>query len=145
VADEPTTNGALAVGLLNGNGHCGAAGELNAEVARAIVRAYREVRGRGPTKARASFRGDVIVVVLEGVLTRAERSLIAGGRPEEALQLRRNLHAVMRPMLANTIADLTGTVVRAAMGDSEHDPDMAVEVFVLDRPVDPSRYTAHPH
>ena len=33
-----------------------AGGVLNAEIARAVVRTYREFRGRGPTKARALYR-----------------------------------------------------------------------------------------
>jgi uncharacterized protein YbcI len=133
-----TDNGVGAVVLnMDTDVQHGAAGELNAAVARAVVGIYRAVRGRGPTKARATFRGDVVVVVLEDVLTAAERSLILSGQAEEALTVRRKVHDVMRRLLGQAVADLTGAHVRASLGDSQHDPDMAVEVFVLDRPVDP--------
>jgi uncharacterized protein YbcI len=115
----------------------GAAGELNADVARAVVRIYRAVRGRGPTKAHATFRGDVIVVVLEDVITPVERSLIAGGRADEALAVRRSLHSLMRGPLARAVAKLTGAHVRTVLGDGDMNPDIAAEVFVLDRHVDP--------
>ena len=128
--------------LGNQDGHAGAGGELNAEIARAIVGIYRDVCGRGPTKARATFRGDVIVVVLENVLTPPERSLIASGRAREAETVRRDLHDAMRAKLARAVSRLTGSEVRAVMGESEHNSDMAVEVFVLDTPVDPSRLAA---
>jgi uncharacterized protein YbcI len=117
----------------------GAGGELNAEIARAVVQIYRVALGRGPTRARSMFRGDVVLVILEDVLTPAERSLISDGRAEAALAMRRSLHSVMLPDLARAVAEATGCAVRAVLGDTNDDPDVAVEVFVLDRSVDPSR------
>jgi uncharacterized protein YbcI len=113
-----------------------AAGELNAGIARSIVQIYRAVRGRGPTKARALFRGDVVVVIVEGICTPTERSLIASGRSEAAATLRRDLHAGMQDLLRDAVAELTGAEVRVVLGNSAHDPDVAVEVFMLDRAVD---------
>jgi uncharacterized protein YbcI len=113
----------------------GIGGELNANIARAVVRIYREICGRGPTKARATYRGNVVVVVLEQVLTRAERSLVASGRCDEALALRRELHGAMRDELALAVSELTRCRVRAVMGDAQFDPDVAAEVFLLDQAV----------
>src|SRR3954469_7476877 len=109
--------------------------ELNASIARAVVGIYRRICGRGPTKARATYRGNVVVVVLEQVLTQAEQSLVASGRCDEALALRRELHGAMRDELALAVGELTRSSVRAVMGDAEFDPDIAVEVFVLDQAV----------
>jgi uncharacterized protein YbcI len=125
-------------------GNTGAAGELNAEITRSIVQIYRAVRGRGPTKARAWFRGDVVVVVLEGICTPTERSLVAGGRSAEAARLRRDLHGVMEDLLRDAVAGLTGAGVRVVLGASAHDPDVAVEAFMLDRTVDASHGAASP-
>jgi uncharacterized protein YbcI len=136
----------MGAGLQNGNhGELGLAdhyaaereigGELNASIARAVVRIYRGICGRGPTKARATYRGNVVVVVLEQVLTQAERSLVASGRCDEALALRRELHRAMREELALAVSELTRCRVRAVMGDAQFDPDVAAEVFVLDQPV----------
>jgi uncharacterized protein YbcI len=121
----------------------GTGGEMNAQIARSVVAAYRVAYGRGPAKARSMFRGDVVVVVLEDVLTPAERSLIESGRAEAALEMRRSLHAAMRPELERAVADATGCGIRAVMGDTHDDPDAAVEVFLLDGPVDPSRSSPH--
>jgi uncharacterized protein YbcI len=127
------------VGLADrGESQHGLGGELNASIARAVVRIYREICGRGPTKARATYHGTVVVVVLERVMTQAERSLVASGRCDQALALRRELHGAMRDELARAVAELTRCRVRAVMGNSEFDPDLAVEVFVLDRPVSPT-------
>jgi uncharacterized protein YbcI len=100
--------------------------------------------GRGPTKARAIFRGDVVVVILEEVLTVAERSLVADGQSDAALAMRRSLHATMRPALIAAVAEATGLPVRALMSDTHADPDAAVEVFLLDRDVNRSRGAAAP-
>jgi uncharacterized protein YbcI len=108
---------------------------MNAEIARAVVRIYREFRGRGPSKARALFRDDVLVVVLEDVMTASERSLSANGRGEDALVLRQEVHDVMRPALMTAVEGLTGCGVRALLGDSHGDPDVAIEVFLLAEPL----------
>jgi hypothetical protein len=50
----------------------------------------------------------------------------------------------MRPELERAITDATGCGVRAVMGDTHGVPDVAVEVFLLDRPVDASRSSAQP-
>jgi uncharacterized protein YbcI len=133
-------NGHGASQVLVDDGHVDGAegGELNSSVARAVVRIYRTICGRGPTKARAMYRGDVLVVVLEDVLTPAERSLVATGRAEAVLELRSKLHTAMRGLLASAVNELTGAEVRAVIGATECDPDVASELFLLDRPVRPS-------
>jgi uncharacterized protein YbcI len=110
-------------------------GALNAALARAVVRYYRAQTGRGPTRAQAFYRGDVIVVVLEDTLTKAERSLVHHGRADAVLQLRDALHEIMRTDMVATVEQLTGATVRAFISGNEVDPDIAVETFILDRPV----------
>jgi uncharacterized protein YbcI len=135
---KSTLDEAFGLGRDHG-GRDGAGGELNAEIARSVVGIYRQACGRGPTRARTMFHSNVVVVILEDVLTPPERSLIADGRADAALDMRRSLHAAMRPTLATAIAEATGCPVRAAMSDSNDDPDVTVEIFLLGRPVDPSR------
>lgn len=108
-------------------------GELNAAVARAVVYRWTRSVGRGPTKAYAFSRGSVLVVVMEDTLTRPEQALVADGRTDTVLQWRRDLHEVMRTDLAATVEELTGARVLAALSDTSIDPDVAAEVFVLDR------------
>jgi uncharacterized protein YbcI len=116
-----------------------AGGVLNAEIARAVVGTYRAFRGRGPTKARALYRDSIVVVVLQDVMTASERSLAGHGWAEEGLATRRQLHALMSPALTAVVEDLTGSRVVALMGDSHELPDMSVEIFILEEPVDPRR------
>lgn len=108
---------------------------LNSAIAQAVLRVHREFVGRGPAKAEAFFRGNVVVVVMEDVMTTAERSLVAEGRVEAATQVRRELQLTMQDALVAAVEGLVESRVVALMSDNNIDPDLAVEVFVLDRPV----------
>jgi uncharacterized protein YbcI len=110
-------------------------GELNAAIARAAVRIHRAYVGRGPTKAHAFFRGNIVVVIFENVLVRAEQTLMVQGHVESVLELRRELLETMRPDLTAAVEELTDRRVTALMGDTNLDADIASHVFVLDRPV----------
>jgi uncharacterized protein YbcI len=112
-----------------------AGGDLNAAVARAVVRFHREETGRGPNKARAFYRDDVIVVVLEDLMTQAERSLVARGEHEAVTNMRAAFQSSIRADLVAVIEALTGAKVRAFMSSNNLDPDIAIEAFVLDQPI----------
>jgi uncharacterized protein YbcI len=112
-----------------------AGGALNAAVARAIVRYNAHQFGRGPTKAQAFYHDNIVVVVLEDLLTQAERSLVTGGQADAVERTRRGFHELMRPYLTSTIERLTGCTVRAFLSANQLDPDIGAELFVLDRPI----------
>jgi uncharacterized protein YbcI len=110
-------------------------GELNAAIARDIVRCYSERLGRGPTKARAFYRDDVVVVVLQDAMTPAERSLAASGRADAVINVRDAFHELMRADFVASIERLTGCKVAAFLSANHVDPDVAAEIFILDQPV----------
>jgi uncharacterized protein YbcI len=114
-------------------------GELNGALARAVVRIYRKHAGRGPTSAQAFFRDRFVVVVLQNVMTQLERSLARVGSDRALQALRRELHESMRPELVAAVEGLTDCTVTALMGDTSVEADIATEVLILDRPVDPQR------
>lgn len=105
---------------------------VTAAISDAVGRIFRDYLGRGPTRTRASIRDNVVVVVLEDTLTKAEKTLAAGGQVEPILHMRRTFQRTMREPLCDAVADLTGRPVIAFMGDNHTDPDYAVEVFVLE-------------
>ena len=110
-------------------------GELNAAVARAIVRYHAHQLGRGPTRAKAFYHDNFMVIVLEDLLTQAERSLVTGGHADAVVLTRQGFQEIMRPYLTSTVERLTGCTVRAFLSANHLDPDVAAEVFVLDRPI----------
>ena len=110
-------------------------GRLNEALARSVVRIQREYMGRGPTRARAFFRQNMVVVLLEDVFTTGERSLVADGDVDAVLELRKRFQRAMQADLTEAVEVLTGGKVVAVMADAHVDPDMAAMFFALDRPV----------
>jgi uncharacterized protein YbcI len=101
-------------------------------IGNAVVRLMREYTGRGPTRARAVISRDLVAVHMADLLTKAERRLADDGKGDLIRQVRREFQATMREDLVAAVEMLTERKVIAFMSDNHIDPDMAVEVFVLD-------------
>jgi uncharacterized protein YbcI len=56
-------------------------GKLATAISNMVVQALRHYTGRGPTRSRTYIHDQLISVVLQGTLTRAERRLVADGKP----------------------------------------------------------------
>jgi uncharacterized protein YbcI len=110
-------------------------GELNAAVTREVIRVQNESHGRGPKKAFSFHNGNVLVTILEEVLTPAERKLAGDGESEAVLRMRSLYQRNMAAELKKGIEAITGCEVIALMSDNHLDPDIAVETFILDRPL----------
>jgi uncharacterized protein YbcI len=125
--------GALAAGELASKARAGRRGSLNESIADAVVRSHTRCVGRGPQRALAFYRGNVVVVVLQGTLTRGELSLAADGRHDAVMRIRRQFRDLMRTELMEAVEALTGCGVLALVSDNSIEPDLAVDLFVLDR------------
>ena len=106
-------------------------GQLATAIASMVVQVLRQYTGRGPTKSRTYFNEDLIVVVLQGTFTPAERSLVANGKGDVVLSGRRALQGIMRADLIAGIEDLTGRTVLAFLSDNSIEPDVKVKSFLL--------------
>lgn len=109
-----------------------AASHLSVEISNAIVGLMRDYTGRGPTRARTTIRENVVVVLLEQALTKGERVLVGKGRGENVLALRHEYQEAMREESSARIAEITGRNVIAMMSANHLDPDLAVEIYVLE-------------
>jgi uncharacterized protein YbcI len=107
-------------------------GELTSRISTAVVQALARTTGRGPTKAKTTLGTNGVFVVLEDNLTRGEQVLAAAGEGEAVLELRRRWQSVMEAEVSREIEVLTGRKVIGFMSDNHIDPDLAVEVFVLE-------------
>ena len=105
-------------------------------ISNAIVGLMREYTGRGPTKARTTLRDNLVVVLLEQTLTKGEQVLVDKGRRENVLALRREYQEAIREEASAKVAQITGRNVIAMMSANHLDPDLAVELFVLDGPLE---------
>jgi uncharacterized protein YbcI len=107
-------------------------GKLALAISNAVVRILASTTGRGPTKAKTTFGSNAIFVVLQDALTKGERNLVDAGESEAVLRLRRLWQKVMQETCSREIEELTGRKVVGFMSDNYIDPDIAVEVFVLE-------------
>jgi uncharacterized protein YbcI len=110
-------------------------GPLTAAISNAVVGLLRDFTGRGPTQARTTIGSDTIVVTLRDSLTKAERTLAQRGQALEVLAMRRAFQETMREDLIAAVERLTLRKVEAFLSDNLHEPDVAVEIFLL-QPLD---------
>src|SRR5581483_5871251 len=107
-------------------------GELALAISTTVVRELASTTGRGPRQARTTLGDNAVFVVLQDTLTRGERTLVGAGESEAVLDLRRRWQQVMRESCSKKIEGLTGRKVLGFMSDNHIDPDIAVEVFILE-------------
>ena len=107
-------------------------GKLAMAISNAVVGELASTTGRGPTQARTTLGDNAVFVVLQDTLTRGERTLVGAGESEAVLDLRRRWQRVMRDSCSKKIEGLMGRKVVGFMSDNHIDPDIAVEVFILE-------------
>jgi uncharacterized protein YbcI len=101
-------------------------------ISNSVVRLMSEYTGRGPTKAKTVINRDLIAVVLGDLLTKGENRLVEAGKSDLVLQMRHQFQLTMRDDLVTAVEMLTERKVIAFMSDNHIDPDMAVEIFILE-------------
>ena len=107
-------------------------GSPNAKISRSAVQLLREYTGRGPTRARTTINTDSVMIVLGDTLTKGERKLAESGKAERVRAVRHDFQLVMREDLVALVERTLDRKVIAFMSDNHLDPDLAVEVFILE-------------
>jgi len=108
-------------------------GPLVAAISREIVKIHAEFYGRGPTRAKTVWRGEIVVCVLEDIFTKAEHLLVDGGRFEEVRSHRIAFQDEVEPIFRDAIEAITGRAVRSFLSQISID-GVAAEIFVLGEP-----------
>jgi uncharacterized protein YbcI len=101
-------------------------------ISTSAVQLLHEHTGRGPTKAKTTINSDVVTLVMADTLTRGERNLVDNGHSERVLQLRHDYQQIMRDDLVALVEGQLDRKVIAFMSQNHIDPDLGVEVFVLE-------------
>jgi uncharacterized protein YbcI len=114
------------------SGHAPERGELSAAISNAVVHVLADYTGRGPTKAQTTISDHMVVVLLQDTLTKGERALVRTGRSDKVTDLRSEFQDAMSDDLVGAVERLTGRGVTAFMSANHIDPDLGVELFVLD-------------
>ena len=107
-----------------------------AAVSNAMVRLYKEMFGRGPTKARSSLSDpDTLICTLEDSLTPAERKMAKAGEHQRLRELRMYFQHSSEKEFLDAVEQITGRKVRGFVSGVDVHHDIATEVFYLE-PVD---------
>jgi uncharacterized protein YbcI len=106
---------------------------IRAEISREMVRLYKELFGRGPTKARTEFAGpDIVICSLENTFTPAERSLADLGEHQRLRDTRLYFQAATHDKFTEIVERLTGRKVRGFISGLDAEVDICSEVFYLE-------------
>ncbi|TMK41246.1 MAG: DUF2294 domain-containing protein [Actinobacteria bacterium] len=112
-----------------------AGGNLLSEITNRIVAFMREHYGRGPIKAKTYVLDNLIVCVLSDGLTAIEKTMMEAGEPERVLEIRRDFQRLMKTRYSRMIEELTGRRVLAFLSQAHVDPDLTIEMFLMDGPL----------
>ena len=103
------------------------------EVSNALVRLYKEMFGRGPTKTRTHFAGpDTIITTLETSMTPAERNLVAMGEHQRLRDTRLFFQYATEAQFRETVEQITGRKVVAFVSGIDVEKDVSSEIFYLE-------------
>jgi uncharacterized protein YbcI len=108
------------------------AGPLRQQLSNAVMALYKQYLGKGPTDCRAYLERDLVVLVLTGGYNAGEQTLFADGKWHDVRRARLAWQDSMEERFTETIEQLTHRTVKAFMSASHQDPDVSVELFVLD-------------
>lgn len=108
-------------------------GPVLAAISNSMVQLMRDAVGKGPTQCKTHWAGpDTLVVVLGGGYLAAERTLYEAGRDEEVRAARQALQDVLESRMRALIEEHVSREVVAFLSAQHQDPDLQVEIFVLE-------------
>ena len=112
-------------------------GKLLAEISTAFVAMLREFYGRGPMRAKTYALDDIIVIVMrDSGYSAVEQTMISSGQSARVVGMREEFQEVMSGRYRSTIENLTDRKVVAYISQAHVDPEITIEMFFLDRPLD---------
>ena len=110
----------------------GTLGETLAEISNALVGLHKRYYGKGPVRAKTFLIDNTVLCLLEGGFTIVERTLIDTGRDQIVRDLRHNFQLAMQKQYTDVVESRLGRKVVAYLSQVHTDPDIAVELFMLE-------------
>lgn len=114
-------------------GHDEARTSAQMELSNEMVRLYKELFGRGPTKSRTNFAGpDVVVCTLENSLTKAEQNMVRLEEHQRLRDTRMLFQHASQADFCEPVERITGRKVRAFVSGIDTHQDVSSEIFYLE-------------
>ena len=101
-------------------------------ISNGISALHREHYGRGANRSRTHINNDFVVTVMEDPFTKVEKTMIAQGAFEIVRETRTRFQDWMGPSFIKIVEEATGRKVAQFFSQVGHDPDYAIECFLLD-------------
>ena len=92
---------------------------------------HREHYGRGADRIRTIIHPELVATTLEDCFTTVERTMIGAGAFGQVRQTRLLFQDWMSERFIELVEAVTSRKVRAFFSSVAHDPDIAVELFLL--------------
>ena len=107
---------------------------VTSQLCNEMVRIYKEIFGRGPTRVRADWAGpDALLCTLEDSLTPAERKMVELGEDQRLREVRMFFQHASENDFRASVEQITGRRVRAFVSGIDTNQDVSSEVFYLER------------
>jgi uncharacterized protein YbcI len=114
-------------------GHADRRGVELQELTNAMVRLYKELFGRGPTKARTDYAGpDTVVATVQNSLTAAERNMVDLGEDQRVREIRMFFQHASESEFTGAVEQITGRKVWGFVSGIDTGRDVSSEVFYLE-------------
>ncbi len=106
--------------------------ELTRKISAAMVALYAEVYGHDRTTATTYINDDVVVCILEDILSCPEQELVAAGGASEVIEGRVAFQADRKDAFSAAVERLTQRRVVAFLSADQSSPRIACELFFLE-------------
>jgi len=107
---------------------------LTAAISAAMVALYARCYGHDRTTGTTYINDNIVLCVLEDILSTAETTLVAGGEGSEVIDGRVAFQEGMQDEFTSEIERLTGREVTAFLSANQTTPGVACELFFLAAP-----------
>ena len=97
-----------------------------------MVRAQKKYFGKGPVQAKSYFLDDMLIIVMKGGLTTAEKTMLKFGEDDKVRDFRQVFENQMAENLTGMVEEMTGRKVLTYQSQIMFGPDRVVEMFVFD-------------
>jgi uncharacterized protein YbcI len=111
-------------------------GNLLAQISNEFVTMQKEYWGLGPVQAKSYMMDDLLLIVMRGGMTQAERTMLEFGQHDLVRGFRQTFENEMTQHLTSKIEKLTGRKVLTYQSQVLFEPDIVAELFVFDKAAD---------
>ncbi|HEX3512205.1 MAG TPA: Na-translocating system protein MpsC family protein [Solirubrobacteraceae bacterium] len=102
-----------------------------AALSRSVAAIYKRTHGRAPTRTRSLLADDVLTIVLEGILTRGQQTLVEAGSVQEVALARRAIQRALHGELRAAVQSHLTWSVRSVTSACDPTHGIETDVFLL--------------